>query len=301
MATPPGWYPDPSGGSGSRYWDGERWSEYRSTHEPCVSKPYAPGFENLAKVNGYIYILGLGIASAAATALVQFPASKPFGFAIIITAVIFMAVWPFAVAFARGYANFRAATPKAATPPAHDERKSPIVGADSKEAELKKTLLAAEKQIISSEAARDGWLGEVDFTASITAITENFRKARDLRKDANQLSKLDHPGDEDRAILADARATATKLEDAALEQVKLIVKCATEARLIDESLRKERADARTAEERARLHVKLTSKLYEIDATKPGITNETDSAIDAVMARVQAYREIKNQIQGANES
>lgn len=37
-------------------------------------------------------------------------------------------------------------------------------------------------------------------------------------------------------------------------------------------------------------------LYGIEATPD--TTPTDSAADAVMARVQAYREIKNQIQRA---
>lgn len=39
-------------------------------------------------------------------------------------------------------------------------------------------------------------------------------------------------------------------------------------------------------------------LYGIEAT-PG-SAATDSAVDAVMARVQAYREIKNQIQRARD-
>jgi hypothetical protein len=37
---PPGWYPDPILGSGERYWDGERWSEwFQSVPEPPVAIP----------------------------------------------------------------------------------------------------------------------------------------------------------------------------------------------------------------------------------------------------------------------
>jgi hypothetical protein len=105
---------------------------------------------------------------------------------------------------------------------------------------------------------------------------------------------LDKPSVDDRRILAEAKTTAANLESAAIERAELIAKCATEAHLIDESLRNERADARTAEQRADLHGKLSAMLYGIEATPD--TTQTDSAADAVMARVQAYREIKNQIQ-----
>ncbi|MHA7651760.1 DUF2510 domain-containing protein [Mycobacterium sp. ML4] len=32
-ATPPGWYPDPSGQPGRRYWDGTAWTNF--THPPA--------------------------------------------------------------------------------------------------------------------------------------------------------------------------------------------------------------------------------------------------------------------------
>jgi hypothetical protein len=81
--------------------------------------------------------------------------------------------------------------------------------------------------------------------------------------------------------------------------VELIEKCATESRLIDKSLQNEREDARTAEQRAELHGKLSAILYGIEATPDNPT--TSSAADAVMARVEAYREIKNEIQQARDS
>lgn len=150
------------------------------------------------------------------------------------------------------------------------------------------------QNVAASEAARAGWLGDVDFTADITGIIATFGQAYALRKVAGELSGLDSPSADDRKIFGEANATAEDLERAALERVTLIGKCATEATLIDESLQQEREDARTGEQRAQLHAKLSSMLYGIEAAPA--TTSADSTADAVMARVQAYREIKNQIQ-----
>ena len=165
-------------------------------------------------------------------------------------------------------------------------------------AALVESAMAAVRQVGASEAARTGWLGDVDFTADIQQITDNFQKAHALRKVADELSALDKPSPDDRRILAEAETTVANLELAAVERVELIGKCATEARLIDKSLSDERKDARTAEQRAELHAKLSGLLYGIEAAPD--TTPTDSAADAVMARVQAYREIKSQIQQARD-
>ncbi|MCK0173849.1 MULTISPECIES: tripartite tricarboxylate transporter TctB family protein [Mycobacteriaceae] len=155
------------------------------------------------------------------------------------------------------------------------------------------SALSAVRRIAATEAARDGWLGDVDFTADIQAITANFEQVHALRAVTGKLSALSKPSADDRRILAEAKATADTLERAAVGRVNLISKCAKEAQLIDESLREEREDARVAEKRAELHGKLSAMLYGIEAT-PDNTPE-NSAVDTVMARVAAYREIKQQI------
>lgn len=182
---------------------------------------------------------------------------------------------------------------------ARKEKQQRIETLGRENAALVESALAAVKQVGASEAARAGWLGDVDFTADIQAITDKFQKAHALSKVANKLSALDKPSVDDRKILAEAKTTTANLECAAIERVELIRKCATEAHLVDESLRDEREDARTAEQRAELHAKLSAMLYGIEATPD--TTPTDSAADAVMARVMAYREIKNQIQQARDS
>nr|WP_090276496.1 hypothetical protein [Mycolicibacterium komanii]CRL69900.1 hypothetical protein CPGR_01735 [Mycolicibacterium komanii] len=179
------------------------------------------------------------------------------------------------------------------------EKQQRIKSMGAENAALVESALAAVKQVHASEAARTGWLGDVDFTADIQQITDNFQKAHALRKVAEKLSALDKPTADDRRILAEAKTTIAGLELAAVERVELIQRCATEARLIDKSLRDERKDARTAEQRAELHAKLSGLLYGIEATPD--TSASDSAADAVMARVQAFRDIKNQIQLARDS
>lgn len=161
-------------------------------------------------------------------------------------------------------------------------------------AELLEAAMAAVKQVAASEAARAGWLGDVDFSADIKGIADSFEKAHALGDVTVKLSALKNPSAEDRAILAEAEKTIAGLERTAIERVELIRNCAREAKLIDESLKTEREDARVAEQRAELHAKLTAMLYGIEAMPK--TTHCDSAVDAVMARVAAYREIKKQIQ-----
>lgn len=177
---------------------------------------------------------------------------------------------------------------------ARREKQWRIQALGKKNAALVESALADVEKVAASEAARAGWLGDVDFSADVAAITANFEKAHALRKVISQLAALDNPGPDDKKILAEARATVADLDDAAVERVEMIAKCAREARLVDESLRNERKAARTAEQRAELHAKLSAMLYGIEAAPA--TAPQQSAADAVMARVQAYRDIKNQIQ-----
>jgi hypothetical protein len=159
---------------------------------------------------------------------------------------------------------------------------------------VESTIDAVKWEIAASEAARAGLLGDVDFDADIRGITDNLRKAHELQKVADKLAALDKPGADDRKLLAEANTTVAKLETAALNRVELIAQCATEAQLVDKSLHDERQDAQTSAQRAELHAKLSAMLYGIEATPD--TTPTDSAADAVLVRVRAYREIKNQIQ-----
>ncbi len=163
----------------------------------------------------------------------------------------------------------------------------------SKNAALVESAKAAVKRVTDSEAARAGWLGDVDFTVDIAEITDIFRKTHELNDVAEQLSTLDKPNDNDRKLLADAQRAAADLAATASSRITLIKQCAAEAEMVDDSLRQERDDARTAEQRAELQAKLSSMLYGIEATPT--MDSVSHAADSVIARVQGYREIKNQI------
>jgi hypothetical protein len=179
---------------------------------------------------------------------------------------------------------------------ARKEKERRVASLGKKNATLVESALAAAEQVAGSEAARAGWLGDIDFSRDIETVSEDLRRAHALRGAASELSALDKPSAEDRAILADAKAGMANLERVATERVALILKCAEESRLIDASLRQERVDARTAEQRAELHGTLSALLYGAEATPAA--SRADSAADAVIARVQAYRELKNQITSA---
>ncbi|EID14880.1 hypothetical protein [Mycolicibacterium phlei] len=173
------------------------------------------------------------------------------------------------------------------------ERQHRIETLGKDNAALVESALAAIDELSETEAARTGWLGDIDFSADIAAVTANFEKAHSLRQVIGELSALRNPSEDDRRILAEAKETASELESTALQRINMIGQCAEEARLIDRSLQEEREESRTAEQRAQLHAKLSAMLYGVEAA-PRTTPQSTGA-DSVMARVQAYRDIKNQI------
>lgn len=157
---------------------------------------------------------------------------------------------------------------------------------------LESAQVAAER-VTLSDAAGEGWLGEVDFTEDLRTIAENFEKATALRATASDLTALSAPSPDDRRILADAQTAADRLEDAANLLSDLICRCSDEADLIDASLRKQRQDAENERRRAELHGDLSAMLYGAESA-PG-EEPMESGADRVMARVAAYREIVAEI------
>ena len=222
------------------------------------------------------------------------------GFGVIVAVVLVGCVVGAAVtAVRKRQANQAAAAEQEREQRVRDEKQRRLDRLGKQNAALVEAALSDVQKVTASEAARAGWLGDIDFSADIKEITDNFEKAHALRAVTGKLSALTKPSADDRKLLAEARSTIANLERAATERVELIGKCAIEAQQVDKSLRTEREDARVAEQRAELHAKLSAMLYGIEATPAAAP--ADSAVAAVLARVQAYREIKNQIQKSRNS
>lgn len=196
------------------------------------------------------------------------------------------------------HAGQRVAAQAAAKRRQQEQEKQRVDAFGKQGAALVKRAIASVQGIKSSEAASTGWLGDVDFTPDLAGIEANFREARDLRRKSDDLSALPKPNDDDRKIIAEAKTTIARLERKSKERVELLERCAAEAHLIDESLRRQREEARLAEKREELHGELAAMLYKVEAIEA--TTPAESAADAVMARVQAYRDIKGQIERARE-
>lgn len=155
------------------------------------------------------------------------------------------------------------------------------------------SALTAAQDLSASEAARSGWLGDIDFSEDFAIIRENFRRAQALRETADMLFLLDQPNADDRRLLQEVNNAIADLEAAATKRVDLIKQCAASARRIDVSLDDERREANTESERAELHAKLNAMLFGVRALDDRA--RADSGVDSVMSRVHAYLEVKKQI------
>lgn len=60
MTTPAGWYPDPSGQLGQRYFDGQRWTQHFTPHAPAAPAPtVAVAVANGGGSNGGMHVVHL--------------------------------------------------------------------------------------------------------------------------------------------------------------------------------------------------------------------------------------------------
>jgi Domain of unknown function (DUF4352)/Protein of unknown function (DUF2510) len=62
MTTPAGWYPDPSGVPGKRYFDGARWTQHYN--RPPTKPPRAPIGKTLLIIGGIVVLVVLGVGLA---------------------------------------------------------------------------------------------------------------------------------------------------------------------------------------------------------------------------------------------
>jgi hypothetical protein len=61
----PGWYPDPAGGTGTRWWDGQEWTGRRAIgRRPVRLPPLGPTFAQLADLLGRLLLVNAGLSLA---------------------------------------------------------------------------------------------------------------------------------------------------------------------------------------------------------------------------------------------
>ena len=150
----------------------------------------------------------------------------------------------------------------------------------------------AIKKIVSTEAARTGWLGEpaeLDFRAELATIEETLRKATAIQKVMAEASTIPNPTKDDVQLVKDAKRTLKQLDGSVREQVNLLSKCSDEAIELDRMLRDDREQSRIALQRGDVRARLSALIYGAELTSAGAPSD---AVDAVSARVDAFRELR---------
>jgi hypothetical protein len=151
----------------------------------------------------------------------------------------------------------------------------------------------AVSAVRATEAAREGWLGDqadLDFSADLTLISEALLQARRIEKVVQRSKKIPDPSADDVAMLRDAERTVTTLRTEAKGRVGIIEDCVKQAREIDRLLAEERRQQEFDKQRDAARRQLAAELYVAEVRSPARHSDT---ADAIAARVQAFRELKN--------
>ena len=151
----------------------------------------------------------------------------------------------------------------------------------------------AVSAVRATEAARDGWLGDqadLDFSADLTFISEALLQARRIEKVVERSKKIPDPSADDVVMLRDAEKTMKALRADAKGRVGIIEDCVKQAREIDRLLAEERRQQEFDKQRAAARRQLAAELHLVEVRSPARHSDT---ADAIAARVQAFRELKN--------
>lgn len=165
-----------------------------------------------------------------------------------------------------------------------------------------KTLVqmkAAVKRIAETEAAREGWLGdaaEINFSTDLLLTEDQLAKMVAIRAMIGEAKRLPNPTDDDKEMAKEAEAAVRKLEAAVRERIQMIEGCARKAEEVDETLRVERRRAAVAEQRDALRGRLGAMLSGVELTPDSPPSDS---VDAVNARAEAFRELKDSIESRN--
>ncbi|MEA2184780.1 MAG: hypothetical protein QOF69_3965 [Solirubrobacteraceae bacterium] len=70
LPPPPGWYPDPGGSGGTRWWDGSRWTEQVAAPGAAAPQPVRRRYEQ--RWWHLPLLVGLAVLSTVVSILIQF-------------------------------------------------------------------------------------------------------------------------------------------------------------------------------------------------------------------------------------
>lgn len=145
----------------------------------------------------------------------------------------------------------------------------------------------------STEAAREGWLGEwndLNFPHDVAVISDTLQQARRIEKVVERTKKLPDPTPDDKKMLREAEQKVKTLRADSKARVQLLEDCAKQAREIDRLLEEERRRLRLDKQRDEARRQLATELFLVEVTP--VQRESDAA-DAIAARVAAFKELKN--------
>jgi len=155
---------------------------------------------------------------------------------------------------------------------------------------------AAVRGIVASEAARSGWLGDLeasDFRTDLMNLEEDLRSANQLRYLVKEISSLPNPTAADNAILEEARQKLADLDRRSADRLNLLEKSWARTELLDKTLQKQRENLASDRKREDLHQRMVAALSEIDAS-PDVTSS--SVAEKIVSLTSAYEEINGPIQ-----
>jgi hypothetical protein len=144
---------------------------------------------------------------------------------------------------------------------------------------------AAVGRITTSEAATEGWLGDLDFSPDIAMIADTLEKITALRATASELAAITTSTPDDMRQLRESRSAVARFEQSVAARVQALENCAAQTKRIDQMLQRQRDEVRITQQRDEVRGRLDALLRDDDAAPPS------EATDAVTARISAFHEL----------
>lgn len=153
-----------------------------------------------------------------------------------------------------------------------------------------KILLARQLvySVMTSEASRDGWIGDVDFSHDLYTIASVAIKASTTQHLLDEMDSLPDRTVEDNMAVEEGKELLGRLDVEIAERISLLQKAADGAHSIDDALDLRRTNAMIAERREELRIKLTS------ASQPGTpaVEPPGRTTDLIESRVAAFHDVQ---------